>query len=84
VKPGDEAAARADDWERLRRRARVLLVVAALALGVVVVAVVLAQHASWTTSLVAGLLSAAAVWGIGAWLVDRTIDGAIDDERQGR
>ena len=84
VKAGDDAAARADDWERLRRRARVLLVAVALALGVVIVAVLLAEHASWTTSLVSGLLGAAAVWGVGAWLVDRTIDGAIEDERQGR
>ena len=73
-----------DDWERLRRRARVLLVVAALVLGTVIAAAVLAQHASWTTSLVAGLVSGTAVWGVGAWLVDRTIDGAIQDERQGR
>ena len=58
--------AAADDWERLRRRARILLVAAAVALGVV------------------GVLSAAAIWGVGAWLVDRTIDGAIEDERLGR
>ncbi|HEY5137373.1 MAG TPA: hypothetical protein VIJ41_16410 [Candidatus Nanopelagicales bacterium] len=78
------ARAGADDWERLRRRARILLVAAAAALGVVIALAVLAQHASWTTSLVVGVLSAAAIWGVGAWLVDRTIDGAIEDERLGR